>query len=440
MARNSSEVVAMPRLTSQSRNMIMNVLQYFRRQDELECETDVMTKTAVATGVSQRTVFRIKKQAKAGRIKSPPPRSRFSKVLGSIDEFGEERVRREILSFYERGEIPTLNILFAKVKKPPMSFPGCKTSLRNLLVKVGFRFKKVQRGRRMLMEKNDIMAARNKFLRELSENRKCENPLPEIYVDETWIYQNECGEKNWSVKESSVIPRWKTRKGAKFIIVHAGGEDGFVPGALFIKESKDCDKDDYQDSLNSECFRSWFQNQLLPNISHQSLIIMDNASYHSKLTNRAPSRNSKKCEVIEWLTHNNIDHDQSQTRSELLQLAALHKDKEMYEIDQIALENGHKVVRLPAYHCTFNPLELIWVKVKSEIKKQNSSDNPTLKEIEEMCMSVIKSVSKEDWRECISQSRDVEEEYRIKGKAAEQLIESFVDMLDESSSESDEYE
>ena len=35
-----------------------------------------------------------------------------------------------------------------------------------------------------------------------------------------------------------------------------------------------------------------------------------------------------------------------------------------YEIDKIAKDFGHCVIRLPPYYCEFNPIELIWAQVK----------------------------------------------------------------------------
>ena len=33
-------------------------------------------------------------------------------------------------------------------------------------------------------------------------------------------------------------------------------------------------------------------------------------------------------------------------------------------IDEIARACGHEVLRLPPYHCTLNPIELVWAQLK----------------------------------------------------------------------------
>ena len=165
--------------------------------------------------------------------------------------------------------------------------------------------------------------------------------------------------------------RTKTGKGGRFIIVHAGSSDGFVPGALLMFRFKFGNEGDYHDSMNSQTYKKWFEEQLLPNIPQRSLMIMDNAPYHNMQVNKAPSSNSRKGDIIKWLIYNDIQHDSSHTRSELLQLVKQHKQNLLrYEIDELAVANGHKVLRLPPYYCRFNPIELIWAQVKDEIKKR----------------------------------------------------------------------
>ena len=41
---------------------------------------------------------------------------------------------------------------------------------------------------------------------------------------------------------------------------------------------------DYHGQMNADQFQKWFSKMLLPNIPPNSIIIMDNASYHKALT------------------------------------------------------------------------------------------------------------------------------------------------------------
>ncbi|KAK4328629.1 hypothetical protein Pmani_000938 [Petrolisthes manimaculis] len=276
--------------SSQSRGMVLQVYQYLRMRSPLMCEADLEAETAAATGISVRTLQRIKKEDIEGRVISPSAkRKRNAPVLDSIDSFDENCIRNEITAFYERREIPTHCKILEKVKEPPVNIYGGRTSLQKLFHKIGFHFKVTDSGRHILMERDDIVAARCKYLRVLNETRNSTNPPSEVYLDETWVNQNESVKKCWTTSEGKVGPKLKSGKGARFIILHAGGANGFVPGGWLLFKSKNGNKGDYHDSMNSERFHEWFQNQLLPGIPPGSLIIMNNAPYHSKILNKAPN-------------------------------------------------------------------------------------------------------------------------------------------------------
>lgn len=100
--------------------------------------------------------------------------------------------------------------------------------------------------------------------------------------------------------------------------------------------------------MNSTHFEKWMEDQVFPNIPSNSIIIMDNASYHSVKSERNPTTNSKKAEMEEWLSNNNIPHASNLKKMELYELVKLHKPRHhKYRIDDLARQHGHEVVRLP---------------------------------------------------------------------------------------------
>ncbi|XP_050722331.1 uncharacterized protein LOC127001587 [Eriocheir sinensis] len=419
------------KLTTQTRKMVMKVHDYFRSRNQLLSETDLQIKVAAATGVAVRTVQRVKKEFKEGWTESPPPaKMRWAPVLGSLNDFDEGCVRREILSFYERGEIPTLSTLLEMVKEPPINFPGGRSSLNNLIRKIGFQYKKMEGGRQILMEREDIVATRCKYLRILNNNRNISNPRPEVYVGETYVSQKEL--------LGTVGPKSKTEKGAQFVVVHAGGKKGFVPGGLLIFKPKTGSNARYHNATSPECFRTWLENQLLPNISNNSLIIVNNSPGHSKLGVQVPNRSMKKSDIIHWLVENNIAHDSSISKSELLYLAYSNKDKYAYEIDQIAHGKGHEVLRLPPYHDHLNPIALIWDNVKSEIKREFSNADKTSQKFKNLITDALAKVSTEDWRTHMEMITQIEEEYRNKDDAVDHLLETLTISLDEATTDEED--
>ena len=96
-----------------------------------------------------------------------------------------------------------------------------------------------------------------------------------------------------------------TGKGSRLIIVDAGTKDGSVPGASLVFEAKK-DDGDYHGEMNSTTYEKWFKEQLLPNIPPKSVIILDNASYHSAQVELLPRKHWRKDNIRKWLTSKDI--------------------------------------------------------------------------------------------------------------------------------------
>jgi hypothetical protein len=86
----------------------------------------------------------------------------------------------------------------------------------------------------------------------------------------------------------------------RLIIVHAGGEAGFVPDALLIYKSS-ARTGDYQGEMNSDIFIKWPREKLIPNLPPRSVLVLDNASYHTVQIWPAPISNSTKKQMQDWL-------------------------------------------------------------------------------------------------------------------------------------------
>jgi predicted O-methyltransferase YrrM len=57
--------------------------------------------------------------------------------------------------------------------------------------------------------------------------------------------------------------------------------------------------------MNAEIFQKWFV-ELLNNLEEPSVVVMDNASYHSTLVENYPKSNWKKADVQKWLNEKNV--------------------------------------------------------------------------------------------------------------------------------------
>ena len=81
-----------------------------------------------------------------------------------------------------------------------------------------------------------------------------------------------------------------------------------------------------------------------------------------------------------------------------------------YIADKMAHKAGHEVVRLPAAHCTLNPIELAWAQVKGHIKANTSRF--TLDEVEDLARKGFEKVIPELWVDLFKHVRDkVEDHY-----------------------------
>ena len=165
---------------------------------------------------------------------------------------------------------------------------------------------------------------------------------------------------------------------------------------------------------------------------------MDNASYHSKILNKAPTKCSRKDDMIQWLEDNNITHDPNLPKAELLHVISQNKERQIYAIDNIANNHGHKIARLPPYHCHLNPIELIWAQVKSDVRMNNSNGNQSLKRVEQLTKEAIAKVTALNWRNCVNHTKKIEQEYIEKDRAVSHLYERFVINVESSSSDQED--
>lgn len=75
----------------------------------------------------------------------------------------------------------------------------------------------------------------------------------------------------------------------------------------------------------------------------------------------------------------------------------------------MANKYGHKVLRLPPYHCMFNPIEHIWGIAKNYYNRHNGRDGSTEIACLNMWKESLDTVTPEMWKNSV---RHTEEEIR----------------------------
>ena len=211
---------------------------------------------------------------------------------------------------------------------------------------------------------------RLKYLKQIKMYRSQGRTI--IFLDETYIHAGHTTTKCWT--DNSLKGLFSDiGKGKRLIIVHAGGDMGFIPNSLLIFKSGST-SGDYHADMNGENFEKWLKEKLIPNLPPNSVIVTDNASYHNVQVDRAPTSASRKSDMIEWLISKNIAFDPNSYRVELYDIIKNNKKEHVkYKFDTLVKEHGHVLLRLPPYHPDLNPIEKIWSSVKRHVAKYNTS-------------------------------------------------------------------
>ena len=129
-------------------------------------------------------------------------------------------------------------------------------------------------------------------------------------------------------------------KGSTLIILHAGSENEWINGADLVFQTKKA-TGDYHDEMTSEHFEEWFHDSLMPNISANLLIVMDNAPYHSRRLEPVPTMSSRKPIMQDWLTTRRIEFPENALKRELFTLIKMSNYTPKYAVDEMAKAAGH---------------------------------------------------------------------------------------------------
>lgn len=283
------------------------------------------------------------------------------------------------------------------------------TSLRRLLHLLGFKFTK-ENNRRALMEKNDVAALRFSFLRKYQAILSCHLQRDIVFLDETWIFSKGSQTKSWQDDNIQSVRKPEGYDGKRFIVVHAGTRNGFIPNASLLFSSKSATSD-YHGEMNSDLFKNWIETQLIPNLEEPSIILMDNAPYHSVLREKSPNQSWSKGSIITWLNNNKIPYDNLMNKSELLEITKKNKKEKVYVIDELLREHGHEVLRIPPYHCDFNAIELIWAHAKGYYNTHIGRDGYGDTQVLNMWQESLNTCTPDIWQNCVDHTEKLIKEW-----------------------------
>lgn len=393
---------------------------------------DIAERVGVLTGCCRATVERLRKEFDNGPPVTPgkkrPHQVGKRTRMVKYDDFQKTNIRRKVHSLLRQNIPPTVKKVNEMINEDP-DLPNINmTTTWRLMLDLGFKFEKRQR-RSILIERDDIILWRRKYLSEIKKFREEGKKI--FYLDETWCNAGHTTKKAWtpsyikSAKQAHMngettglknIPG----KGGRHIVVHIGSEEGFLKDpinpsgtddARWVFRAKKTNKIDgatHHDEMNGAAFEAWFSGvlHLLP---PDSVIVMDNASYHSETLRKLPNMSWKKIAIQEWLRKNGVCIEPKDVKAELLARIPDHLKSEakIFKMDKLAEDCGHTVLRLPPYHCDLNPIELVWAKVKNEVASTNV--DYTLSSVEVLLHNALNEVSPDFWKKCVSHVKKVED-------------------------------
>ena len=192
---------------------------------------------------------------------------------------------------------------------------------------------------------------------------------------------------------------------------------------------------DYHDNINAESYEKYFENfckLLKPN----RVIIIDNASYHSRNADDFPVSKWKKSQFQDWLKDHKIPFRPDALRTELWMLCKIHRATNTSKvIDNIAKRYGHEVLRLPPYHCDLNTIELIWADEKNFVARENKE--MTLESVEKLFRRRRADITAEMCKKCVEHVEHVELSYWKTDRIIDLKMDQLEISLDANEVESD---
>ena len=397
-------------LKPETKKLVVSVKQYFDRNKFKPMEPSVK-RTADAFGIGIATVKRVMADFNRDPKLLDEPAKMRGRPIHAVSASNQEAVRAYIRSANKKGGYITLANIRDFLKETSTDEPFHIATLARTLNRWGFEFGKGTRSQH-LKEKDHVIAARQRYLRKKRDNRTSgidtDTIRPEVYLDESYVNKNHSNDFIWYSDEDGPWVQKPTGKGERLIIINAITKSGWVSGSKLVFKSTR-KTGDYHGQMNWDLFKKWFTEMLLANIPKNSLIIMDNASYHNTLAEHSPPTPlcSKK-KILDWLDQNKIYCRDDCLKPELVEILKKLAPEPLYAIDEIARSHGHEVIRTPPYHPELQPIETCWGVVKNHVARNCDF---TMNNLFEQLDSGFDKVTAETCAKIIAKVRKIEDEF-----------------------------
>lgn len=336
---------------------------------------------------------------------APPP---------TFDSFTVATVRRKVHAKFAHKEVMTVASLSQELKTEGI-IPNdiSDMSVWRVLHNMGFRYKSSQRNMYVRNETLDVVCRRIGVLRALRQHR--ERGMQVVYADETWFTTRMHHSMQWvdgtQASSSTMYSRHvPTGEGERYVVIAAGTVEGFVENSFLCYHTKTA-SGDYHGEVNGEMYIRWLTTHLLPSLAEPSVIVLDNAPYHSQQTeeSRCPTTGTRKADLMKWLEERKVPFPKYATRPELLRICKENRPQPHYIVDKTIRMWGHDVVRLPPGHPELNAIEQVWGHMKHHVR--SSLRKFTRADLTARLEEARHAVTKEVWAGAVRRSQAIEDEY-----------------------------
>ncbi|XP_060855338.1 uncharacterized protein LOC132933017 [Metopolophium dirhodum] len=368
-------------------------------------------------GIGQNNIQLTISEYKNNKTVSSPNKSKIRATFkDKIDDFERDAIRRKVHEFWFRKQLPTLDKILRAVNEDP-DLNTYKRSVLNLLIR-DLNCVHVKRGRNSaLIERDDIVLWRTKYIEDIRKYREQRRTI--YYLDETWVNAGDCNDRIWRDNTvtshrdaflsglSTGAPNPTTR-GKRLIVVHIGSNEGFVDGGLLVFESKK-DSSDYHQEMNVDVFFDWLKD-VIPLLKDNSVIVMDNAPYHSVKLEKCPTLSWKKVEIESWLEEKGEPFQRPINKVRLMDIVKSIKPQfNKLVVDEYVKTKNMTVLRTPPYHCELNPIELAWSSVKRYVKTNNTTFK--LPDVKKLLIDGVNQCTPEMWKNCVEHVIKIEDRF-----------------------------
>ncbi|PIC48990.1 hypothetical protein B9Z55_007759 [Caenorhabditis nigoni] len=402
--------------------------------------SNVALGTSQICGVHKSTIFRTTPE------RSDPPRKRLRdmgemekcrRYVSQIDLIKRLEIIKKIHSLWKEKEDVVVDDLW-KWAKSELNFPRGRTIFLKTMKGMGFCYKKSDYNS-VVVERPDIIQRRVAYLR-LKLYWDSKNALYASY-DETWAHSGMVKFLVWQhrnggmykrcslmdLESAQVGPEKGKGRGKRVIIAAVLTEFGVLEGSelLLISGLREEDqKADYHADMDGANFEKYYQT-MIPLFAAEAkkcgrppVFLCDNAPYHNAALKKPPTSTSSRSEIVQFLTEHNVKFFPKQTKDLLYDICKdfieANGGREaftVYKFDSFAASHGVTVLRLPPYHCFFNPVELLWSQMKRSLQKTGRSED-SVEIVRSKASAFLKSFSGDSAKKLFLHTQKMEQDIR----------------------------